>query len=328
MSKCRLVSGHNGTVAVKAKQPNIISCPTYGLEIEPFVLRRKTMKGLSWIVAGIFVFISVSSGTALAKEKDPSKLPWNRVYVDLGYYIASLDSAFRLGSGTLGLGVDLDVENLLGLDTSDSAFRIDAGWRFTENKRHKLEFSWFAFHRDGTKFLDQSVEIPDGEEGKTILGPGNFDSKFDFDIIKLKYEYSFVLDDRIDLNVGAGLYVMPIEFGFTGVVDGVGQTSIVEDITAPLPVFGLGVDFAITPKWFIRQQFDGFYLEIKDFKGGIIYSSLALEYLPWKHFGFGLGGDYMHVQVEAEGEDYPGVDFVGSVAFNYFGARLYLKGYF
>ncbi len=286
------------------------------------------MKRLSWIVAGMFVFISFSSGTALARENDPSKLPWERAYIDLGYYIVSLDSSFRLGSGKLGLGVNLDVEKFFGLDTTDSAFRLDAGWRFTKNKRHKLELGWFAFHRDGTTFLNETVELPDGEGGETTLGPGQFDSTFNFDIIKLKYEYSIILDDRLDLNAGAGLYVMPIEFGFTGVVDGVGQTDLVEEITAPLPVFGLGFDFAITPKWFIRQQLDGFYLEIKNFRGGILHGSFALEYLPWKYVGFGLGGDYLTVQIEAEGEDYPGIDFVGSVDFNYFGARLYLKGYF
>ena len=286
------------------------------------------MKRLSWIVAGMLVFISVGSGTALATEEDPSELPWETAYVELGWYFAALDSSLRLGSGNLGLGVDVDVESLLGLDTSDSAFRLDAGWRFTKSKRHKLEFMWFAFHRDGTTFLNQSVELPDGEGGKTTLGPGQFDSTFNFDIIKLKYEYSFILDDRIDLNAGLGLYVMPIEFGFTGIVNGVGQTSLVEDITAPLPVFGLGFDFAITPKWFIRQQIDFFYLEIGEFEGSILYPSLSLEYRPWKYVGFGLGVDYLNVHVEAKGEDYPGIDFVGSVDFEYFGARLYLKGYF
>ena len=150
------------------------------------------MKRLSWIVAGMFVCMLFSSGVALATEKDPSKLPWETAYVELGWYFADLDSSFRLGSGTLGLGVDVDVEELLGLDKSDSAFRIDAGWRFTKSKRHKLEFMWFGFRRDGTEFLNQSVELPDGAGGTTTLGPGQFDSVFDFDLFKLTYEYSFI----------------------------------------------------------------------------------------------------------------------------------------
>ena len=73
---------------------------------------------------------------------------------------------------------------------------------------------------------------------------------------------------------------------------------------------------------FIR---DLFYLEYGDFEGSISDFNIALEYLPWKHVGFGLGLDALRVRVEAEGSDYPGVDFKGAVEFDYFGAQLYVK---
>ena len=260
-----------------------------------------------------------------AADTDPADMPWHKLYGNIGYFIASMDSGFRIGSGTNGLGIDLDVEDLLGLNTSETAFRLDAGWRFSKNLRHKLQFSWFRIARSGEKFLNESVEVPDGEGGETTLGPGQFSTEFNFDIIELKYEYSFFLDERADFNIGIGLFVMPIEFGFSGVVDGVGSTDIREDITAPLPVIGVGFDFAITPKWFVRQQLDIFYLEIGDFEGSIIHANLGLEWLPWKHVGFGFGIDHMNVGVEARGSDYPGIDFIGNVEFDYFGAQLYIK---
>ena len=34
-----------------------------------------------------------------------------------------------------------------------------------------------------------------------------------------------------------------------------------------------------------------FYLEINQFKGSILANNLALEYLPWKYVGFGVGVD-------------------------------------
>jgi hypothetical protein len=54
---------------------------------------------------------------------------------------------------------------------------------------------------------------------------------------------------------------------------------------------------------------------------------MAIEYLPWKRVGFGLGLDGMRLAIEAEGEDYPEIDFAGSINFNYIGAMLYLKMY-
>lgn len=238
-----------------------------------------------------------------------------------------MDSGFRLSSDELGIGVQIDVEDAFDLKTDDNAFRVEAGWRFSGNKRHKVEFSWFRFNRDGTRNIDEAIEIPDGEGGNTTIGPGRLESTFNFDIYKIKYEYSFVLDDRLDLNAGLGLFIMPIEIGLEGTINGVGEEALFEDVTAPLPVLGLGFDFAITPKWFIRQQLDVFYLEIDQFQGSILANSFALEYLPWKHIGFGLGVDAMRISVEAEGEDYPTIDFRGAFDFSYFGAQLYLKAF-
>ena len=277
------------------------------------------------LIALVVVIISVP---ALAdKNADPKDVPWKRGYLSLGAFFTTMDSSFRLGEGNLGIGLQLDVEDFLGLDTSDETFRLDAGYRFGKTRLHKVEFSWFTFNRKGSKFLDEQIEVPP-ELGGGTLGPGDFTSVFNFDIYKIKYEYSLLFDERVDLNVGLGLFIMPIEFGLSSVVDDVFQGEMREEITAPLPVFGLGFDFAITPKWIIRQQVDFFYLKIGDFKGGIVSLSCALEWLTWKHVGFGLGVDTMRVEVEAKGSDYPGVDFQGSLGFSYIGAQLYMKAYF
>ena len=290
----------------------------------------KTTCCIIMLLLGAVIFCT----PAFSDENDDLKsYPWKKGYLNLGYYLATLDSNFRIGDKNLGVGIELDVESLLGLDTSDSSFRIDGGYRFGKTQRHKWEFSWFGFNRSGSTFIDAEIEIPDvppdGGGGDHSIGPGQFDTVFNFDIYKIKYEYSFLYDDRIDVSLGAGLYIMPIEFGFTGVIDGVGQSTVEESITAPLPVVGLGFDFALTPKWFVRQQAEIFYLSIDDYKGSIANLQFALEYLPWKHVGFGLGIDWMDVSVEAKNiTDVPGVDFTGSVEFSYLGLQLYLKVFF
>jgi hypothetical protein len=277
------------------------------------------MKKCKWFIFILGVCI-IMSGTVFAADQNKSDLPWEKAYLNLGWFFADTNSGFRLGESNVGAGISIDVEDFLGLDSTTSAFRIDGGWRFTKNKRHKLELGWFSFKRDSSGTITEDIDIPP-ELGGGQIPAGAVNSEFNYDIIKLKYEYSFVLDDRLDLNLGVGLFVMPIEFG----VQGSGGPKMEEDITAPLPVGSLGFDFAITPKWFIRQQLELFYLEIGDFEGSIMGTNVALEYLPWKHVGFGLGLDAMRVGVEANGSDYPGVDFKGSVEFDYIGAQLYVK---
>jgi hypothetical protein len=40
---------------------------------------------------------------------------------------------------------------------------------------------------------------------------------------------------------------------------------------------------------------------------------------PWKHLGFGLAADVFNLNIEADGEDYPGIDFKGDLEFKYTG---------
>jgi hypothetical protein len=42
----------------------------------------------------------------------------------------------------------------------------------------------------------------------------------------------------------------------------------------------------------------------------------------------GLGFDTLRVQLEADGEDYPSIDFKGNVDFAYTGLQLYLRYFF
>jgi hypothetical protein len=87
-------------------------------------------------------------------------------------------------------------------------------------------------------------------------------------------------------------------------------------------------DFAITPKWFIRTRWDLFYLEISDFRGAISSATVGVEYNPFKNVGFGLAFNNFKLNVEAEGDDYPSVDFVGAFEYDQVGAMLYVNFFF
>ena len=257
-------------------------------------------------------------------DGDNAKGPWEKFGVNAGVFVSSTDSNLKIGSG---VGVYLDVENFLGLDTTNQVARIDALWRFSDNRRHRVDLSWFAFRRSGDRVITENITIegPDGEPIDINSG-STVSSFFNLDIYELAYSYSFFQDDRIDLAVSAGAFVMPIDFGIqsTGVVDEEGS----QKFTAPLPAFGLRMDFAITPKWFIRSGAKFFYLEYESFKGRLIEVKGAIEYAPWKNFGVGLGFDTFGMTLSAEGEDYPEIDLRGSGEFKYTGLQLYLRYFF
>ena len=214
------------------------------------------------------------------------------------------------------------MEDALGLESTTTVLRTDAYWRFTDNLKHRLEFTWFALRRNGNNTLARNIEI----DGVTLPIGTQVESKFDFDIYKLGYSYSFFQDNRMDIAAGLGLFIAPINFELnaTGLV----TNYTAESLTAPLPVFTIRGDFAITPKLFLKNQIELFYLEYENYKGGIYDYKINLEYNWFKHVGVGVGLETFNLGLEAEGSDYPGVDFVGQIGFRYTGAMLYAKFYF
>ena len=123
-----------------------------------------------------------------------------------------------------------------------------------------------------------------------------------------------------------GFYFMPIDIEFE--VSGTVDAENTMDFIAPLPTFGLRMDFVLAPKWFFRSGTQIFYLEYQDFKGSVLTTHGAIEYTPWDRISFGLGLDSLTFQLEAAGEDYPSMDFRGNVEFNYVGFELYARIFF
>lgn len=272
------------------------------------------------VVLSLAAFVYLGTVQPAPAQETKTK-PWKTFSANLGGFIAATDSNVRLG--TSSAGVDIDVEDTLGLEKGTTAFRVDAFWRFTENKHHRVDFTWFGIDRDASTTLGQDIKIGD----TTVNAGSTVNSTFDFSIYKLGYGYSFFQDDRMDLAVSGGLYVAPfsIDIKSTGAI----KAAQSQDVTAPLPVIGLRADFAITPKWFLKTNFDAFYLEIDSYSGYITDVRIAVEYNAFKNIGFGLGFDALNVGVESnESTSIPGVDFNGSIDFRYAGILAYGKVYF
>lgn len=282
-------------------------------------MKRGVTVLLRWQAVLGFVLITVSA--ACAGQDVPNASPWETFGVRAGYFISAMDTTIRIGAG---LGIDIDAEEALGLEASNSVFRIGAMWRFSRNRRHCMDLSWFSLNRrSGRKVVeDITFENNDGEE-VTIPAGTRVDTVFDLDIYSLNYSYSFIQDDRVNLAARIGLYIMPIRIGIE--TEGLLNEQADADFTAPLPELGLGMDVVLKPRWFLRSGIKVFYVEYENFKGSLLSVDTAVEYQPWKHVGIGLGYDSMTIKVEAQDEDWPEIDLEGKIRLSYAGLQLYLR---
>ena len=265
------------------------------------------------------------TGVATPTRRSPwaarAEDPWERVSFTAAGLVAAVDSGVRVGPS--GVGISVDLEDLLGMSTGVAVYTLGGSWRFTENKRHRADLSWMAIRRSADKTLGQDLDLGDGN----ILPTGTqISSRLNLNLVRATYSYSFLQDDRVDLAATAGVYIMPIDFG----LDAGGFANFEESfkITAPLPLFGMRADFVLTPRWRLRNSLSLFYLEVGDYAGGMreLRSSVEWRATPW--LGLGAGVESFGLGVKLDGStDIPGVDFLGEIKFAYSGVVLYARGY-
>ncbi|MES0447578.1 MAG: hypothetical protein ABUJ92_13660, partial [Desulfobacterales bacterium] len=197
----------------------------------------------------ICLMLSVTTSPVMGTEAEQQKDPWEKYSITIGGFISTVDTSLRFGSG---FGMDIDAEELLDVDSSNTVFRVGGLWRFTDTKRHRLDLSWFAYHRSGSSTVNETFEIEDPDGNIIIIGPNaEVDTLLNIDIFQLAYSYSFLQDDRIDLAAIFGLFIMPVDIELE--VSGLGGGEGILNFTAPLPTFGLRMDFVLAPKWFFRS---------------------------------------------------------------------------
>ena len=242
-----------------------------------------------------------------------------RFSLGIGFFYSADNTGITLGSKQAGLGIVYDLEDALGLKTSSFVFRGDANLKFGKRHRSAVVLNYFGINRRATKTLEADLELGD------ITYPigTKLDSKFYLSVIRAKYEYTFLQDERVSLGFSAGLYIIPLSFSVKSGSSEEESTAFV----APLPVFGLRSDFLITKKLELKESAEFLYLKIDNFSGSILDLRLALEYRAFKHFGFGMGINSNKLSVAAKGEDYPGIDFFGTVKMDYTGAFLSVNFY-
>ena len=260
-----------------------------------------------------FLFLSWA-GTPLVWAD--TERPWKTFTIKLGGYVPITDTNIRVdGTGGLGLGTEIDLENDLGLDEELTTYRIDAQWRFFD--RHRLNFSFFDLTRDATTSLRRNTQIGD------ILFPTGdiLNSKWEHKVYVASYTWSFLQTNKyeVGLNIGAHVTRLKLQVAGQGIL---GFNAEVDAVTVPLPVLGLTGAYAFTPKLVLKPAAGVFYLKIDEWEGSLVNFDLDLEYNAWKYVGFGIGYNYFRLNIDLEAER-----FHGSAEYQYHGFKFFLKFY-
>lgn len=243
---------------------------------------------------------AASAATAPAADAEPAGEMDPFHFAVGAFFVQRTNGVIRLDrtTGALSLGASVDWERDLDGETSMTVPRVDGYYRFAP--KHRLDYSWFRIDREGSKTLDRDFSIGDEDYlvGTTV------NSEFTTETIKAVYSYSFYRAPEIEVALSAGFHVTMIDFEIES-TNSAQRTA--ESVTAPLPVIGFRLAYSPSPKWWVKSNYELFFLDqVEDAQGSMSDFTLTLEYEATRHLGIGGGLNRSGLQAEYSGSDFTG----------------------
>jgi hypothetical protein len=258
---------------------------------------RVLKPGISWVLTAVVLSTMPMAGAFAGEIGQEYAFPEKFMLRLSSYNIEAADTQVT-ALNDKGIGVGYSFSRDFDTDDSVTVPRIDMYYRI--NERHRIDFSTFSSDRDGEKELSIEVEIGDQvfEKGEVLK------SSISYDLYRIGYSYSFYHSDRVELAVSAGLNITKYDLKFSN-QDGSEREEA--DATAPLPMFGLQMGYAINSNWSLHYLMETFFIEIEDtYKGSFFNNEVTVQYRFLDNFLVGLGVARVAVDLEVDDNDWKG----------------------
>jgi hypothetical protein len=249
------------------------------------------------LIIGVAAVLACVPAYAQQSGYDYESFPFAHHFgLSLGGYFQIFNSKAGYSSDT-NPGNEIDLENDSGLPRQRQNLRLEGYWRF--GQRHRLDFGTYYWNRSRTKTLDKSIEWQD----VVYQAGGTLKTSFDTQVFKLAYKYSFVQSESIEVAASGGFsaFYNQIELSGEGQVIGpdgqpVGEGAFERKHSSkviPVPVLGLHCDYAFSHAWIVRGSVEYFTYSTSDWNANLTDARVSLDWMPWDHWGFGAGYNYV-----------------------------------
>jgi hypothetical protein len=258
----------------------------------------------------LYMVLLIAGPSYLAAPAAADSLEDDRFSLSLGVFLTDRDTKARFDS-SLGDGTDTDLETDLGLDSSDSVFRVDGYFRFSE--RHRADFSMFDLSRNKTKQIQKDIQW-----GDTLFSIDTaVKSDNDLSIYKAAYTYSFLNRENGYLGATIGAYVADWKVSIKEETTGSAE---VGELTAPMPVIGLRGEYALSARWSFRASGEFFFVEYDNVDGSLVDIYAGFDYSIVDNLSIGIGFNRVTIDIDAAKNR-----FRGTLDWRYSGALAFLK---
>lgn len=241
----------------------------------------------------------------------------DRFVIGAGGMQANLDGTASLNSSGIIDGGNIDLQDDLGFDDTESIWAAKFKWRITD--KFNLSLEYLEIDQSNTYAISENIKW-----GDLVFQTGTaVDAKFNLGFTQLFLGYSLIKTEQAELGIGGGLHFLDIEakLGGAAIVNGISTTYAAEsaDFLAPLPNFGVYGGYAFSPKWYVGATVDWLDLSIDDYSGSLTGVGVNIQYQAFEHAGFGVGYKYFNVNVRVKASDWN-----GKVDYTYHGPTVFM----
>jgi outer membrane protein len=232
----------------------------------------------------------------------------------IGVFSDSIDSKIIRDSSTGIIGIDIDLEKLLGLPDEETILLFDAIYRI--GRYHRLEFGYMETSRSGQVTLQNSLDFGDLNlpAGTTI------NSHFDTEIFRVGYAYSLMNDAQKELGIMGGLHYSRFSTEITAVGTGESEMS---NAATPLPVIGLHGSVSLGEKSSLHARIQIFRMDFDRYEGSLNYATFDWRRRFGDTFSVGLGYNYYALNLDSQDNDVR-----GSIEVRHHGPELFISAGF
>ena len=269
---------------------------------------RLGLQAATLIVASLFMSESLDAQT---ESELAERWVLDKYSVSVSGRFNSLDTKLRVDSEELGVGTEIDAEDIFGLDSEDTNWDIQGEIRL--GRKHVLSAAYADFIRENSRRIDRDITIGDEEFPVNAL----VRAEYDIETIAVGYRFYPWIEETWALGFGVGLrsydFAVDIEAG---------ELELAESRSAsgPMPFVGVDLRLALSPR-FRAQGAAGFFdVELGDLGGSQILAEGSLEYLVLPYLTLGAGVDLGQLDVDIDGDDWN-----GAVETDIIGLRIFTK---
>lgn len=272
----------------------------------------RTLPGRAVVGAVVFVIGVVAAAIPATGQEPEIVSKWE---IAVGSVFTNVDTDIRADANRVDLGTDIDFEDALGFDDTETLLRLNVRRRL--KKRHYVAVDIQEMSRSAARDIPFEIEFEDVVFPSTV----RVSSDWDMRLLDLRYAYMPVLKEKtaVALTAGVGRWDYDVELAATEQQTGRTLRSEV-DVDELVPLFGVGVRQQLTPKLHLDAGLQALSFDLGETSGSIVESNVGFSYWFHRHVGLALSFYYLNADIGFDDDR----KFIGAIDYELSGIQLFI----